>query len=320
MYLYSNILGTFVFNQNFQIREKVAFAEKDLLKNFGLLEKGEILETEKEFMAKFKNIVNLRQDPDPRYMEKIYESLSKLGDDFYEKNIFLTRMQIRNSITNDLLIIQTSGCIEELGKTINLNVKRLREWYSYVLPEVEDKVEDHEMFAELVARKSRQDLIKDFSIKNSMGYELKERDSKAIHDLANAILNIAKEKQNKENYLESVMRDNCPNITAVAGFLVGAKLIGLAGSLKNLVLMPSSTVQLLGAEKALFRHMLNKNSKPPKHGIIMEHQLLQKSKRADRGKVARSLADKILLAAKIDYFKGEFIGDRLYKELEEKVR
>jgi len=96
-----------------------------------------------------------------------------------------------------------------------------------------------------------------------------------------------------------------------------AKLIALAGNLKKLVEFPSSTIQLLGAEKALFRHMRT-GAKAPKHGIIHEHPIVSKAK--EKGKAARAVADKISLAVKVDYFKGKFIGDKLRKELEEKFK
>ncbi len=115
------------------------------------------------------------------------------------------------------------------------------------------------------------------------------------------------------------MKDYCPNITVVAGVMVGAKLIALAGDLKRLILFPSSTVQLLGAEKALFRHMKT-GARVPKHGIIHEHALVAKASKENKGKAARALADKISMAAKIDYFKGEFIGDKLKKKLEERFK
>jgi len=84
-------------------------------------------------------------------------------------------------------------------------------------------------------------------------------------------------------------------------------------------MMPSSTIQMLGAEKALFRH-LRTGAKPPKHGIILQHPLVASAKKANRGKYSRSLADKISIAVKADYFKGKFIGDKLKKELEEKLK
>jgi nucleolar protein 56 len=83
---------------------------------------------------------------------------------------------------------------------------------------------------------------------------------------------------------------------------------------------PATTIQMLGAERALFRHLRNKNIPPPKHGHIINHPLLAKAASKDKGKVARALADKICIASRIDYFKGEFLGDKLRKDLEDKFR
>lgn len=318
MYLYSNILGTFVFSQNFEIREKVLFSDQEAIKYSGQLAEGEILDTEKKFLERFKSITNLRTDPDEKSLEKVNSVFSSMLEEFREKNLIMTRHQVKGAITNDMLIIQASSSAEEISKAANLLVKRLREWYSYILPEMEDKIEDHEKFVGLILNKERSDLVKEFNVKHGMGQDLNKQDTEAILHLAKAIQGLLKEKSEKEKYLEILMKRECPNTTSVAGFLIGAKLISIAGSLRNLILMPSSTIQLLGAEKALFRHMLNKNSKPPKHGEIINHPLLQRVGREDKGKAARALSDKILLAAKIDFFKGEFIGDRLRKELEAK--
>ena len=116
-------------------------------------------------------------------------------------------------------------------------------------------------------------------------------------------------------YLEKLMKRCCPNILEIAGTTIGAKLILIASGLKRLSGFPASTVQLLGAEKALFRHMTNKKFRPPKYGVIMQHQFIQSAKKQDKGKIARLLADKLSIAAKVDYFKGKFIGDKLKKEI-----
>jgi nucleolar protein 56 len=97
------------------------------------------------------------------------------------------------------------------------------------------------------------------------------------------------------------MDELCPNIKAVCGTLLAAKLIEHAGSLKRLSEMPASTIQILGAEKALFRHMKT-GAKPPRHGIIINHPLIAKASEKMHGKVARGLSDKISIASKIDYF------------------
>ena len=154
--------------------------------------------------------------------------------------------------------------------------------------------------------------------KESIGAELKEKDLSAILNIAKQLKSIYELKETQEKYLEDLMKDFCPNLTAVAGFEIGARLIRHAGSLKNLMEMPASKIQLLGAEKALFRHMKS-GAKPPKFGMIFQHPLIQKSEKKSQGKAARILADKISIAVKIDYFKGDFIGDKLVKEIETKL-
>ena len=123
---------------------------------------------------------------------------------------------------------------------------------------------------------------------------------------------IQEDEDIKENFEE-----RCRNLNCVAGRDIGIMLISHAGSLKKLALMPSSKIQLLGAEKSLFRH-LKKATPSPKHGIIFSHALVSGAK--NKGKAARLLADKIAIAARIDYFKGKFIGDKLRKDVEEKIK
>lgn len=319
MYLYSNLIGTFVFNQNLKIREKILFSKSDLEKYYVLLIENKVLDTEKKLIEKFKNIKNLRQEPDDKIMHIIYRELSQFQKEYYENNVYVTKLQIKESVTPDLLIIQTSNSINELKKSINLLSKRLREWYSYVLPEVEDTLTDNLSFAERIIKDSTEKLMKDFNLKITMGQDLKKDDLDSIKSLASTILDIEKQKQKKELYLEKLMKKTCPNLEAVAGYLTGAKLLALAGSLRNMVMMPSSTIQLLGAEKALFMHMI-KGTKSPKHGVIIEHSLVQKVDKKDKGKASRALADKISLAAKLDFFKGKFIGDKLRKEVEARFK
>ncbi len=102
------------------------------------------------------------------------------------------------------------------------------------------------------------------------------------------------------------------------GSLIAARLISLAGSLEKLAKMPSSTVQVLGAEKALFRS-LHENAKPPKHGVIFQYPEIRGSPRSLRGKIARALAGKLAIAAKVDAMSGKYVGDRLKGEVEEKI-
>jgi len=229
------------------------------------------------------------------------------------RNIEETKKKIKESVGFDDFIVQAINNIEEIKKVSNILVKRLREWYELYNPEFSREVSDHSKFVELILAN------KDKKIKESMGAELSKEDLNAIKELAKEAESLYKFNEKQEEYLKKIMEKNCPNITAVAGFLIGAKLIELAGRLKRLVLFPSSTVQILGAEKALFRHMKT-GAKCPRHGVIVQHPLIASAPDSEHGKRARALADKILLAAKLDYFKGEFLGDKLRKELEEKFR
>ena len=156
---------------------------------------------------------------------------------------------------------------------------------------------------------------------DSLGANLKEKDVSAILLLATQLNNFYKLKKHYEDYLKQLEKETCPNFMEVAGATIAAKLISHAGSLRRLVEMPSSTIQILGAEKALFRHMRNKKRNlPPKYGLIHEHQLIQKSEKGMQAKAARALADKLSIAVKVDYFKGKFIGDKLKKGLVEKFK
>jgi len=317
MYLYSNIVGTFVFNQNLRIREKVLFSKKDLSKIYLLLFENEELPSEKVFLTKFKNIKNLRKDFDLDVYENISKEIDQFQDKFYYNNLYMTMLQIADAAKDDQIIVQTIGSINELNKSINLLSKRLREWTGYYLPELGHQVTDHKVLAQLISSKSRDELILEFKIVVSMGRAFEKSDANAIKSLGSTILDLFKQKESKEIYLEKNMIKTCLNLHDVAGSLIGAKLLAIAGSLRKMVMMPSSTIQLLGAEKALFMHM-TKGTKSPKHGVIIEHQLLATSKASERGKRARALADKIGLAVKVDFFKGKYVADRLNKELKER--
>lgn len=227
-----------------------------------------------------------------------------------------TRKKIKESVHDDLLIIQTVSSTEEITKAANLLSRRLREWYELYFPEYSKKVKDNAKFSELILVIDKKNMIKELDIKDTMGADLSKEDVAAVLSLSSGIQELFKLKKKQEEYLEKVMKRCAPNVTAITGSLIGAKMIAIAGGLKSLSQFPASTVQLLGAEKALFRHMKT-GSKSPKYGLLHEHPLVAISK--EKGKAARQLADKISIASKVDYFKGKYVGDRLRKEIEEKI-
>jgi len=232
---------------------------------------------------------------------------------YYIKNLEETKQKLRESVSFNDFVVQGINNIDELNRVINTLAKRLRERYGFYNPEFSRKVYDHETFVDAILNG------KDVKEKDSMGASFEKKDMEPIVKLAEGIKKLYDLKKEQEEYLEKVMQENCPNITAVAGYLIGARLIALAGNLGRLVRFPASTVQLLGAEKALFRH-IRTGARAPKYGVVHEHPIVARVLRKDKGKVARAVGTKISLAAKMDYFKGEFIGDKLRKELEEKFK
>ncbi|MEM2666898.1 MAG: C/D box methylation guide ribonucleoprotein complex aNOP56 subunit, partial [Candidatus Bathyarchaeia archaeon] len=139
-----------------------------------------------------------------------------------------------------------------------------------------------------------------------------------IQALGRKVLDLYDLRESMEKYIDNVMEEVAPNIKALTGALLGARLIALAGGLTNLAKMPASTLQVLGAEKALFRS-LKTGTKPPKHGIIFQHPYLHEAKKWQRGKIARALAGKLAIAARTDVFGGRYIGDELKADLEKRV-
>lgn len=236
---------------------------------------------------------------------------------FYERNLELTRLQVKNSVTYDVLIVHTINNLIDIMQVINMLIKDLREWYEIYAPEFSKAVKEHEMFVESIVKKSKEELLIKLGIKkdDSIGADLSERDVSQIKVIGKAVIQLYTLKKQQESYLESLMSLRCPNLKEVAEIDIGARLLRHAGSLKNLMEMPASKIQLLGAEKSLFRHMKS-GSKSPKFGMLFQHPLLQKIDKKKQGKCARALADKIAIAVKVDYFNGEFIGDKLRNGLE----
>jgi nucleolar protein 56 len=231
-----------------------------------------------------------------------------------KNNIAIVKKAISASVNKEQFIIQSINAIEELDRICNGLSKRLREWYGYYFPESVEKIVDNEIFVRTILGKDKKELMSDFNLKESMGPDIGENniedaDIEKIIEYARQIQSMYDQRESLKNYLEELMKEICPNVYAVAGTIIGAKLMEKAGSLRHLSMMPSSTIQLLGAERALFRHLRNKKIRPPKHGIILNHPYVLDSK--NRGKSARMLSAKISIAAKVDYFKGEYIGDKL---------
>ena len=328
LYIYSNVIGSFVFNTGLRIIDQTLFDEKDIVSNALGLENNEWLEEEKALIKKHghkiiylgKKKTELIETSKDDKFEIVNERISEIPN-FYQLmrkvGIAITRNKIKNSVKQDTLVIQAISNIDELDRVANTLVKRLREWYELYLPEFSKGLRDNEKFVELILKNKKSELLKEINIssKKSMGANLDETDIKPITELAKRIVSLYDLRESQSQYLESLIKKTYPNMYAITGSQIGAKLISFARSFERLAKFPASTIQLLGAEEALFRH-LKTGAKSPKYGILHEHALVTNAKASERGKVARALGDKISIAVKIDFFKGKFIGDKLRKQLE----
>lgn len=322
IYVHTNVLGTHVFDKDFKLLKRLDTEITDIM---------EWLDTEKSIITKYpkeeifyigvknEKLTGIKLTQDPKKIDKLTEYFSKNIKDFFKPNLILTKKAVRESVNDDLFIIHAVNNIDELDKSANMLSKRLREWYELYFPEFSRSVGDNEAFAKLIVEKKKSELMVEIKQKEeeSMGTDISKDNLQPMLNLAKKISSLYDLRKQHETYLEKIMSKYCPNLQAIAGTVTGAKLLALSGSLKKMVLFPASTIQLLGAEKALFRHMKT-GSRSPKYGILINHPIVSKARKNDKGKAARSIADKISIGVKVDYYKGEFIGDKLRKQIENK--
>ena len=261
--------------------------------------------------------------------DEILAQYKEINEELSKKKVSLA------SGHSDNMIIQIISILDVIKKSISLLSSHLREWYGLHFPELTDKVIDDnmllaKMISTLGAREkfTYENLRKNFELSDNKINILQEYASnsmganfnlKLVQDYASQILSLDSYSQDLEERLTVLMTKSAPNINAIIGSLIGAKLIAKAGGLRKLAFMPASRIQLLGAEKALYR-FLKTGEKRPKHGLIFQWNQIRGSKYYHRGKIARVVAGKIGIAAKVDNFNGDFIGDELARILELKIK
>jgi nucleolar protein 56 len=251
-------------------------------------------------------------------------------------NMEVAKLRVKSAVEQrDLVVAQAIQTLDDLDRTANLFMGRLREWYGIHFPELDRLIEKHETYARLVLNigtrenftlenlekedlpKAKVDATAEMAEK-SMGADFSEVDLAEVKALSKNILETYELRGKMENYLEKTMDEVAPNVKSLVGSLLGARLISIAGNLRNLAMRPASTIQVLGAEKALFRS-LKTGARPPKHGLIFQAALLHDAKRWQRGKIARALAGKLAIAARADAFGGNYVGDRLKADLNRRI-
>lgn len=327
MIITTNITGVYVFNQNYKLLTRKRFSVEEARRYNADLKEGRWIPPEKQFIKKYKNstfvgfkkerISGVKLTHDLKKLVAISEYFRKnIIEDIRRYNTILTKDAIKDSVGPDVFVMQAINCISETQKVANVLARRLREWYELYCPEFSRSISSHRKFAELAKDRDRSELLREIKVKETMGADLSKEDLAPVKRLAKELLSLYRFQEEQEEYLRKTMEKLCPNLLAITGPLIGAKLIESAGSFRKLSGFPASTIQLLGAEKALFRH-LKTGAKAPKYGLLYDHPFVSGADEKDRGKVARHLANKIALAVRIDYYGGEFIGDRLKNNLKD---
>jgi len=215
----------------------------------------------------------------------------------------------------DTMIVQAINLLDELDKEINTYAMRVREWYGWHFPEMGKIVTDNMQYAKVVLKVGVRKNMKDADFSDiltedieadmkktceiSMGTDISEDDIKNLSSLCSQVISLSEYRVQLSEYLKNRMAAIAPNLSVMVGDLVGARLIAHAGSLMNLAKAPASTVQILGAEKALFRALKTKHD-TPKYGLIYHASLIGQCAPKNKGKISRVLAAKCSLAIRVD--------------------
>lgn len=250
------------------------------------------------------------------------ESEEKAFELLREFSLKQSELKITEESTRlDLQAMQAVLALDELDKMINILGTRVKEWYEIHFPEIlqfyEDPVELCKFISDIGDRRNldeeklertkfsdnkKKALLN--AAQRSRGGIFREEDMEHLLMLSNHVKETYEIRKRMSNLVENIMRQIAPNLTQILGATIGARLIAKAGGLEKLAVLPSSTIQILGAEKAIFR-AIKTGARPPKHGIIFQHTLIHDAKKWQRGRIARALAAKIAIAARVDLYRRE---------------
>ena len=254
-----------------------------------------------------------------------------------------SRARVKFSVQkNDNHIMQAIATLDHLDKAINLFSMRVREWYSWHFPELIRIVSENQAYARLALFIGDKNRLSDADLpelaaqlnddeplaqsiinvaKVSMGQDLSESDMENVTSFASKVVSLTAYRKTLHTYLVDKMGIVAPNLATLIGEVVGARLISHAGSLTNLCKYPASTVQILGAEKALFRALKTKGN-TPKYGLIYHSSFIGRAGQKNKGRISRFLANKCSIASRIDNFSETpttRFGEALKKQVEERL-
>ena len=337
------IKGFFAFNGNNELIAEKLFPQNEIIERLVQIDNKEIVKEELEIieevskdydeliiesnkrLSDYENEKIRIQTPNQAgdFLRNNYDEFDLNSDEITEiyRNLAIYKIK-KESASQDKHLIQAVNSIEEIDETISKLIERIREWYALYFPEM-DVIKNNETYIKLISQnKTKEEIIKakpdafPHSIID-LDDDIDSEDLEIMNNYANSIYELQKSRKNIEEYIDHKMNSIAPNLRLLVGPTLGAKLISHAGGIKRLAMYPSSTVQIMGAEKALFRH-LKSGDRPPKYGLIYQHPQVRGAKWWNRGKIARMLAGKISLAVRRDVFT-KTINENVADEFKEKV-
>lgn len=330
--------------KNYILEASAKFVDvQEMLDNFASLQSGVLPDTLRTFLEKYveseplcvteESVGKLIEDStsircmlDSNSVRAVRERLSEFvgvtKEEYYEKVVHLAHkmgsMALKeNPEKMDVMVVESINLLEDLDRDINMHVMRLKEWYGFHFPELEEVCENNiDYMRTIVAVGNRKNIecVRDEGVfgedkteevieraRTSMGAEITDEDCMKIKSDAKSVIRMCTYRDELNKYMRKRVTALSPNLVALVGEMTAAKMLAKAGSLLALSKLPASTVQIMGAEKAFLSAIKNK-SDTPKHGLIYHSPLVTQASPSLKGKMARSLAAKASLACKIDAF------------------
>ena len=253
------------------------------------------------------------------YQQNHSELADDISGDLREFALKWSSIRVREASEQlDLHISQSINALDEIDKILNTVGTRMREWYGLHFPELDNLLQNITTYANIVSKVGkREEITVEFlqtleipdnkieiiqmTANRSKGGKITEENLLILQSLANEVISLAQIRKTLEDHIDATMEIISPNLKELLTATVGARLIAKAGSLKRLASLSSSTIQILGAEKALFR-TLKTGANPPKHGLLFQHPVIHSAPKWQRGKLARAISSKAAIAARVDLY------------------
>ena len=330
-YITYSVKGFLAFNDENELINEKSFPEDEIIQRLMDIENkqippeetaiiqevtdeyGEIIIESNKRQSDYKNDKITIKNPNQggEYLRNNYDKFDLDSEEISKIYQKLAIYKIKKaSASEDKHLIQAINSIDEIDESVSKLIERIREWYALYFPEME-VIKNNETYIKLISQNktkesiitAKRDAFPDDLI--DLDEDIDSQDLEIMNRYANSIYELQKSRKDIEDYIDKKMEILTPNLRLLVGSSLGAKLISHAGGLKRLSTYPSSTVQIMGAEKALFRH-LKSGDRPPKYGLIYQHPQVRGAKWWNRGKIARMLASRISLAVRRDVFTKTF--------------